>query len=1073
MWAAEGGPEWLRIEALGPLRAWRGGTSLKLGPIKRQAVLAALLLRDGVRVSHERLLDDVWGTEPPPTGVKVLPSYINPLRRLLDDEGTPPDRSVIHSGQGWYRMAPDDVRLDLADLAERGDAASRIRATGDLPAALDQLTSTLSLFRGEPLAGLPGPFLRDERERLLDRRRALRLERLDCLVRLHRFHQALDDIGAFGTCAPYDEALLAARMRALYGCERQADALNAYHEMRARLRDDLGIDPGEELRRVYEAVLRKDDTYLIGNAGPSESTARGNVALQPAELPRDVAGFVGRSEELALLDELLPADADEGLSGAVVISAIGGSAGIGKTALAVRWAHRVRSRFPDGQLSVNLHGFDHDRPPLGIGEALEALLSSLGLGASEIPADAESQARLYRSLLAGKRVLILLDNAASAEQVRPLLPGGGSSCVLVTSRNRLGELVAHDGARALSLDLLASAEAHTLLRAILGAERLTAEPAALDALIARCGGLPLVLRVASARLAGDPGLRLSDLVAELDEGNRLEALEPDRAATSLLRAAFSASYARLPDTARRAFRLLGLFPGAEFTAEATAALLATSPRQARRFLGTLTAAHLIEPVTAGRYRFHDLLREFARERAVEDESDADAEAALSGLLTWYLHATHAAAGSWFAPELYDSRGAADAQGLPSTVDGEKWLEAERANLLAMIHHVGRHGPRYGAWHLNSGLFGYFWIHLPRATWLDAVVAGLDAAVAEGDLLGQAVMHSILGIIHWDKRQAGKSFAHHAQVMELGGKAEWPAAEIAARGGRGFVEWSMASLESAYENFSTALDAVRDDEYRQITAFGHLGMGMTCRDLGRLHEAVGHLALAAQQRKWISWWDDSLAVQFLGAVYHELGRYQEGLALLRPSTDHDEQSGYRNGRAMMLDALAKIHVDLGRYDEALREAEQAYGMVHGPGRPWVRATILNTIAAAHRGLGHTDRSIGIHTRALELAREARHRRTEADCILGLALTHERRGAHGEAREHAELTVEIARDHSFRVVEGQALTALCAVARSEGDRAAAERIGHEALAIHRETGHRPGEARTRILLGRPALDVDSLP
>ncbi|WP_267891179.1 AfsR/SARP family transcriptional regulator [Streptomyces dysideae] len=1040
-------------------------------------MLAALLLRRGMVVSHEQLLDSVWGLEPPAGGRKVLPTHVNSLRRALDTAGTQPAASVIRSGKGWYRFVVDRVRLDTADLAERGDEAMRSMASGDLATATDRFSAAIELFRGEPLANLPGPFAQDERRRLWERRRTLRLERLKCLVLLRRFGDALDDLAgpsASSVADRYDESLLALRMRALYGCERQAEALNAYEDIRVRLRDELGVDPGDELRRVYEAVLRQDDGQVLRPAAPASPTQvrpRENAPPAPAELPHGAAGFAGRTDELARLHALLPPERHRGPSSTVVISAIGGAAGIGKTALAVHWAHQVRDRFPDGQLYVNLHGFDHDRQPLKAGEALELLLRSLGLAASEIPTNDEAQGRVYRTLLADRRLLVLLDNAASAEQVRPLLPGSPSCCVVVTSRNRLGDLVARDGAHALPLDLLLPAEARALLTEALGADRLSAEPLAADELIRLCGGLPLALRVAAARLAGDPGLRLADLVAEVSEGNRLEALEPDGDENSPLRAAFSVSYRVLAPAARRLFRLLGLFPGPEFTAEVAAALLDAPVQQARRLLGALAAAHLIEPVAVGRYRFHDLLREYAQERAQAEETTAACDAALKRVLIWYLSAARTAGGTWLFPELPRDLAPGDQPGVPSAAGATQWLEAEQANLLAVINHAGRHGPRPVAWHLTNALFGYFWLHLPRATWQATAQTALDAATAESDLFGQAAMHSSLGLLKWDRGHASQAMDHHTRVLEISRELGWATGKAAALGGMGQAEWSMARLDSAREQVTTGLRITRDAGNLHLEALGLVVLGVTCRDLGRLREAADHLELAISRNEEIGWNDDSLALQNLGWVYWELGRLADGLDVLGPEVTAGGRGGYRNDRAMMLDAVAKINIELGRHDEALEQAERAFAMVKGRGRRWIQASILNTVAAAHRELAHFDRSVRAGRQALALAREARYRRTEADCILGLSLTHKQRGHHDEARSHAEQALSLAREYGFRVVEGQALTVLCGLAEAESAYATAVALGDQALSIHRQTGHRLGEARTLTALARAHRKTDS--
>ncbi|MGW5465198.1 AfsR/SARP family transcriptional regulator [Streptomyces sp. NPDC003996] len=1042
-----------------------------MGPIKRQAVLAALLLRQGAVVSHALLLDSVWGPKPPASGHKVLASHVNPLRRALDVEGARPAESVIRSGKGWYRFVVDDVRLDVTDLTEQGDAALRSKVSGDLATATGRLSAALALFQGEPLANLPGPFAQAERERLLEHRRMLRLARLDSLILLGRFTDALDDLAALSASDPYDESLLALRMRALYGCERQAEALTAYEDMRLRLRDELGVDPGEELRRVHEAVLRQDDACLLGPVMPCVPTVSGFALhdapaaaaplMVPAELPHDAAGFAGRTDELAKLHTLLPPEDGRSQANTVVISAIGGAAGIGKTALAVHWAHQVRDRFPDGQLYVNLHGFDHDREPLTSNEALELLLRSLGLEASEIPLDSEAQARVYRTRLAGRRLLVLLDNAASAEQVRPLLPGSPSCCVLVTSRNRLGDLVARDGAHALALDLLVPAEARALLSQILDGDRLSADPPAVDELIRLCGSLPLALRVAAARLVGDPGLRLADLVAELSAGNRLEALEPEGTGNSPLRAAFSASYRVLAPAARRLFRRLGLFPGSPFTAEVAAALLDVPLPQARRLLGTLATAHLIEPVTAGRYRFHDLLREYAQDRARAEETAADRDAALERLLIWYLHAARAASGTCFFSELPGDLVPDGRPAIPFAAGAEQWLEAERANLLALINHAGRRGPRPLSWHLASALFGYFWLHLPRAMWQATVETALEAATAERDLYGQAAMHGSLGVVLWDRGHARQAMEQQAHGLRISRELGWEVGEALALGGRGFVEWSMARLDKAHEDFTTGLRITGEAGNRYLEVFGLVGLAMTCRDMGRLREASDHLELMIIRNREIGWWHDSLALQILGGVYWELGRLADGLDVLGPQVIADRR-GYRNGRAMMLDAVAKINVELGHQDEALIQAERAFAMVKDAGRPWVQAGILNTVAAAQRKLDRLDRSVHVAGQALKLAREARFRRAEADSLLGLALTLKELGRHDQARGHAEQALRLARDHSFRVVEGQALTVLCELAVSQAAHSAAVALGREALPIHRWTGHQLGEARTLAAL-----------
>ncbi|NUT25468.1 MAG: tetratricopeptide repeat protein, partial [Streptomyces sp.] len=1013
--------------------------------------------------------------------------------------------------QGGYTLRTPPERVDLHRFRELVRRA-RAQEAADDDRTAELLLQALELWHGDPLTGLTGvsgptgAWVQTTRDRLESERVVTLLQLHEVQLRRGRHAEILPRLRELAAAHPLDERMAGQLLTALYRCGLQAEALLHYDGIRKRLAEDLGVDPGPDLQTLYHLILDNDPSAAAPTPPPRRTAPDTDSPPPiPAELPHDTPGFAGREDELARLHGLLPPEGWPGAVGqgegqgrhgevqgrlgevqgrlgevrpappsTVVISAIGGAAGIGKTALAVHWAHQVRARFPDGQLYVNLHGFDHDRPPLEPGEALELLLRSLGLPASEIPLDDEAQGRLYRTLLADRRLLVLLDNAASAEQVRPLLPGSPSCCVVVTSRNRLGDLVARDGAHALPLDLLLPAEARALLSEALGTDRLFAEPPAVaDDLIRLCGSLPLALRLAAARLAGDPGLRLSYLVAEMTEGDRLAALAPDDTDGSPLRTAFSASYGVLSPAARRLFRLLGLFPGPEFTAETAAALLDVPLSQARRSIGALAAAHLIEPATAGRYRFHDLLREYARECARAEDTAADRDAALERVLLWYLHAARTTAGTGLFPRLPATLDRGDRQGMPSAATAVQWLRAEQTNLLAVINHAARNGPRPVAWYLTSGLFGYFWLHLPRATWQATAQTVLDAAEAEGDRFGQAAMHHHLGVVRWDRGHMRQSMHHHARAQEISRELGWAAGQVAGLGGAGGAEWSMARLDSAYEHAIVGLRINREAGIDYADTFGLIILGMTCRDLGRLHEAADHLELAISRNEGVVWFDDSLALQILGSVYWELGRLADGLDALGPRAAADERSAYRNGRAMMLDAVAKIHIELGHHDEALIQAERAWDMVKAPGRPWIQATILNTVASAHRARAHADRSIRTHRQALALAREVGHRRTEADSLLGLSLTYQHLGRHEEARGQAEEALGLARDHSFGVVEGQALTVLCAAAESEGAHAKAVELGRQALSNHRRTGHRLGEARTLLILGRALRNNDEDP
>ncbi|MDF3144965.1 MULTISPECIES: BTAD domain-containing putative transcriptional regulator [unclassified Streptomyces] len=1079
----------MEIRLLGPVQAWADGAEVDLGRPRQRCVLAVLLMEANRVVPIETLIDRVWGDDPPDTVRNVVYGYVGRLKSALREAGRGSTGVHLDRSSGGYTLRTPTERVDLyrfRDLvgqarakekeararegearAREGEARAREEA-GTAAAADDQvaelLERALQMWRGEPLTGLTGAWAQATRDRLASERVVTLLQYHEVQLRRGRHEEIFPRLRELAAAHPLDERMAGQLLTALYRCGLQAEALLHYDDIRKRLAEDLGVDPAPELQTLHQLILTNDPAAGAPTPGQRGRPDRDITPSVPAELPHDAAGFAGRTDELVRLHALLPPEQGPGPANTVVISAIGGAAGIGKTALAVHWAHQVRARFPDGQLYVNLHGFDHDRPPLKAGEALELLLRGLGLRASEIPLNDEAQARAYRTLLAGRRLLVLLDNAASAEQVRPLLPGSPSCCVVVTSRNRLGDLVARDGAHALPLDLLLPAEARALLSRALGEDRLGEDPPAVEELIRLCGSLPLALRVAAARLTGDPGLRPADLVAEMSEGNRLEALAPDDTDDSPLRTAFSASYRVLSPAARRLFRLLGLFPGPEFTAEVAAAFLEIPLPQARRPLGALAAAHLIEPAAAGRYRFHDLLREYALERARAEETAADRDAALRRVLVWYLNAARATGGSWLFPELPHDLAPGDRPNLPPASGAGQWLEAERANLLALINHTGRHGPRPIAWHLTNALFGDFWLHLPRATWQAITQTALDAAAAEGDLHGQAAMHTGLGLLKSDRGWGGQAMDHHTRVREISREIGWVTGEAAGLGGLAQAEWNLARLDSAHEHVTASLRIARAAGNLHVEALGLVTLGVTCRDLGRLREAADHLETAIRRNEEIGWHDHSLALQNLGWTYWELGRLTEGLAILGPKVSPDLTGGYRNDRAMMLDSVARIKIELGRHEEALHQAERALAVGKAKGRRWIQAGILNTIAAAHRELAHPDRAERAGRQALTLAQQSGHRRTEADCTLGLSLTLGQLGRHDQARSHAEQALSLARDHSFRVVEAQALSVLCDIAESEAAHAAAVALGHEALAIHRETGHRLGEARTLMTLGR---------
>ncbi|GHE45682.1 ATP-binding protein [Streptomyces capitiformicae] len=496
---------------------------------------------------------------------------------------------------------------------------------------------------------------------------------------------------------------------------------------------------------------------------------RGSAAPTPRQLPADVRGFVNRTEELHQLNAVLTGESDDPL--VVSVYVIAGTAGAGKTSLALRWAHQVRDRFPDGQLYVNLRGYDPGRP-VTAQEALHRFLTSLGVRAQSVPQDLDAAAALYRSLLADRRILVVLDNAATVAQVRPLLPGGASSLAVVTSRSRLSGLAVRDGARRLTLGTLPEREAIALLRAVTAGYRPQDDERQLAELAQLCARLPLALRIAAERAASHPHMRLQDLTADLrDESALWDALSTgDDDEAEAVRTVFAWSYRALPDQAAWLFRLLGLHPGPEFSLAAAAALAGVTMIRARQLLDSLVGAHLLEQTAPDRYQFHDLLRAYSLDQAQHEEPEEGRRAALRRVLEWYLH-TADAAQSWISPDEDRLNLASPPEGVrpfsfadyDAAVD---WAEREHTNLLQAVRTAAAAEDDRLAWQLCAALWHAQFPSAAGADWLGVGRVGLEAAGRAGDRAGQALLFTNLGMAHSRVNQLAESLECHRNALEL-------------------------------------------------------------------------------------------------------------------------------------------------------------------------------------------------------------------------------------------------------------------------------------------------------------------
>ncbi|MGH3345219.1 MAG: BTAD domain-containing putative transcriptional regulator [Carbonactinosporaceae bacterium] len=623
----------MQFRILGPLEVRARGRPLGLGGPRQRNVLAALLLNAGHTVTREWLIKALWGEDPPASAPRQVQNAVAALRQLLADSGTPDARRLIATDCGGYRLDAVDGQLDLHVFEHRLASARRAAAAGRVDEAAEGMRAGLGLWRGPALTGIPSRLLAGCGLHLDERRLSVQEECTELELDLGRHAGLIAELSALVAEHPLRERPVRHLMLAQYRAGRPGEALESYRQLRARLASELGIDPSPQLSQTHEAMLRGDPALAPPAAPVLAGVGYPHRPPLPAQLPPDIPDFTGRADALSTLSAFLPGPVESGgLAGARVVT-ISGTAGVGKTALAVHWAHTVREHFPDGQLYVSLRGTAADAP-VAPAAALGQLLRALGAGTSGLPADLDERASLYRSVVAGRRLLVVLDDAASSAQVRPLLPGSPGCRVIVTSRSDLAGLAVLQGGRQITLGVMAPRDAAALVAGVIGDERAVAEPDAVAELARLCAGLPLALRSAAARLAARPHRAVTCFVASLAQGNLLDQLSVDDDAQHAVRAAMTRSYRRLAPGAARLFRLLGVACGREFSVDGCAALLDAPAADAEHLLEQLAAAHLVEQHAPGWYHCHELLRLYAQERSLADDSAHHREAAARRLRSW-------------------------------------------------------------------------------------------------------------------------------------------------------------------------------------------------------------------------------------------------------------------------------------------------------------------------------------------------------------------------------------------------------------------------------------------------------
>ncbi|MCC8243209.1 AfsR/SARP family transcriptional regulator [Saccharothrix luteola] len=933
----------IRYSALGPLSAWRATEKIELGWAKQQAVLGVMLLEMNKPVPVRKIVDGVWGDQGPRDARNAVQTYISRLRRVLSGPG----ESLVHTEAG-YLLHGEPTNLDVVVFEQHLDAAHERYRDSDVAGTAEQVDAALALWRGEPFSGLDGPLLEAERQRLAERHLSAQELRARIGIELGRAGESVAGLTRLVAENPLQERLRALLMLALYRSGRRAAALDVFQETRRLLAEELGVDPGEEIRDLHERMLR----------GDPDLTAPGGQPATRNTLPRDVVDFTGREGELArLLTDPPP-------STAAVVEAVDGSAGVGKTALAVHAAHRLAHRYPDAQLFVNLHGHSAGRAPVEPLAALDTLLRALGVPGERIPARLDARAGLWRAELADRAALVVLDDATDAEQVRALLPGTARSLTLVTSRRRLVDL---EAAHALSLDVLPHDDAVALFARIVGDHRPADEADTVAEVVGLCGRLPLAIRIAAARLRTRPAWTVRYLADRLRQDRPLAELEAgDRGVT----AAFSLSYRHLTGEQQRVFRLLGLHTGPDVDADAVAALVGLEVGAAGRVLEDLVDVHVLEQPTAGRYRFHDLVRHFARDVVERTDPEPVRCAALDRLGDYYLH-TAAAAVNTIAPHERPRRPDLPAPAVLSGYDEAlAWLDAERANLLAV---AGR--PRYTTL-LADVLHRYLHLrnHIDDALVLDSLAL---AVAPDRDASGRALHR--LGLAHYRSGNQAEARSCQARAMEVfraSGDRQWEADVLRATG---VLDGLAGRHRDAIDINLRALEIIRE---------------------------VGGVAC------------ETAALSNIGVAYQRLGRYDDALehlteaAYLARSIGHDVAEGYA------LCETGVVHRRRGEYAEALDHHRRALAKARANGHRVGEGYALARLGEVLGLMGDEARALDHLDRALAASRAACHRVSEGDmrCVLGDL--HLRAGRRAEASAEFDRALAIAVDTGDRGQEARA-------------------------------------------------------
>jgi DNA-binding SARP family transcriptional activator len=975
---------------LGPLEIWHGDRQIALGAAKKRALMTILVLRANQSLPIDYLVEQLWPHKAPDSALTLVRIYVSQLRKALEQgAGTREGSRLLLTRASGYTLRVDPGQVDVTRFERLLADGQRLIAEGHASPAAQRLREALALWRGRALADIADtPLGQMEAIRLEELHAVAVEERIEADLACGRHAELVGELSALVKTYPLRERLHAQLMLALYRSGRQAEALRVFKEAHRLLSDELGLEPAEELQQLQRAILRADPELRWRPQAATATTAGARVLPTPRQLPPDIDDFTGRGGEVACLRELL--EREHGDATAVVVWVISGKPGVGKTVLAVHVAHQVRHHFPHGQLFASLRGTQ--APTQDPADVLAEFLRALGVDGAAIPEHLAERARLYRTLLADPRVLVVLDDAAEEAQVRHLLPGSPGSAVLVTSRGRLAGL---EGAHHLDLEILAPRHALELLEKVAGPDRVAAEPDAAGAIARLCGRLPLALRVAGAKLAAKPHWRLTTFERRLaDEHRRLDEL---RAGDLEVRASVGLSYQNLGERQRRGFRLLALLPQPAFASWLAAAVLGSPIAGAEELLEELVDGHLLEATWAEeaglpRYRFHDLLRLFATERLHEEEPPAARRAALEHALRACLDRCRQADALLGSGEEHDAR---------------RWFEAEHATLVAAVELAHAAGLWELTWGLALALSGYFEVRSRWDDWRRTHEAALDAAHQAGSRPAQAATLRRLGDLYLDKSQWTRALACYDECLPIFHELGDHRGEAKTLRSLGDAHREQSHWPEALACFDQCLPIFRELGDCREEAEVLRGLGIINRHHDRLDEALANfercMRLSAEfgDRRW-----EAIARRSLGLVYRDQGRLEDARACLEQSVTAFRELPDQLWEAYTLTSLGQLDRQQGHLEDARACLEQSLAIFDRLDDTSGEAYALQGLGDVLREQGRLDDATACLQRCLASFRQLNDRRGEGYALFSLALVERDQGRMDQCRARLDQCLVIA-------------------------------------------------------------------